>query len=316
LLTETTVLAGVGGLAGVLLAWWGTRSVAALNLDQLPRGYEIQLDPVGLGFAIALIVGVGIVLGVAPALGFAHESQPGAARREPRRNERTPRATGPAPSRDGAGGHRAGAADRSGLLLASFRAVLKMDFGFNQTNVMTANVNLPGANYAQPAQRGAFIDRALERLRGIPGVTHAGATTALPFSGALSNNVIMAEGHVSKPGESLLAPSQVLASTGYFESMQIPIVKGRPFEARDTAEATPVAIIDDRLAERFWPGQDPIGRRLYRPAIAKDVTKITKDTVFFTVVGIAKEVVTADPKTDVLSVGTFYFPFEQTRRAA
>jgi len=201
----------------------------------------------------------------------------------------------------------------AGLLLASFRAVLTMDFGFNQSNVFTASVNLPGANYAQPAQRGAFIDRALERLRGIPGVTHAGATTALPFSGALNNNVIMAEGHVVKPGESLLAPSQIQASTGYFEAMQIAIVKGRPFEARDTAEAPRVAIIDGLLAERFWPGQDPIGRRLYQPQDPKDVTKITKDTVFFTVVGIAKEVVTADPKTDVTSVGTFYFPFAQTR---
>jgi len=314
LLTETTVLAAVGGLAGVLLAWWGTRSVAALNLDQLPRGYEIQLDPVGLGFAIALIVGVGIVLGVAPALRLRYMNLNRELREE---------------SRGGTSGRRAQQVRRllamaqvaialvlligAGLLLASFRAVLKMDFGFNQTNVMTANVNLPGANYAQPAQRGAFIERALERLRGIPGVAEAGATTALPFSGALNNNVIMAEGHVTKPGESLLAPSQVLASTGYFESMQIPIVKGRPFEARDTAEAPRVAIIDGLLAERFWPGQDPIGRRLYQPQDPKDVTKITKDTVFFTVVGIAKEVVTADPKTDVLSVGTFYFPFEQTR---
>ncbi len=314
LLTETTVLAAVGGLAGVLLAWWGTRSVAALNLDQLPRGYEIQLDPVGLGFALALIVGVGLVLGVAPALRLRYMNLNRELREE---------------SRGGTSGRRAQQVRRllamaqvaialvlligAGLLLASFRAVMNMDFGFNQTNVVTANVNLPGANYAQPPQRGAFIDRALERLRGIPGVTHAGATTALPFSGALNNNVIMAEGHVMKPGESLLAPSQILASTGYFESMQIPIVKGRPFEARDTAEATPVAIIDDRLAERFWPGQDPIGRRLYRPGDPKDITKITKDTVFFTVVGITKEVVAADPKSDFTSVGTFYFPFEQTR---
>jgi predicted permease len=314
LLTETTVLAAVGGLAGVLLAWWGTRSVAALNLDQLPRGYEIQLDPVGLGFALALIVGVGLVLGVAPALRLRYMNLNRELREE---------------SRGGTSGRRAQQVRRmlamaqvaialvlligAGLLLASFRAVMTMDFGFNQTNVVTANVNLPGANYAQPPQRGAFIDRALERLRGIPGVTHAGATTALPFSGALSNNVIMAEGHVMKPGESLLAPSQVMASTGYFESMQIPIVKGRPFEARDTAEATPVAIIDDRLAERFWPGQDPIGRRLYRPADPKDITKITKDTVFFMVVGVAKEVVTADPKADFTPVGTFYFPFAQTR---
>jgi hypothetical protein len=116
-----------------------------------------------------------------------------------------------------------------------------------------------------------------------------------------------------KPGESLLAPTSVFASTGYFEAMQIKIAKGRAFDARDTAEATPVAIIDERLAEHFWPGQDAVGRRLYRPSDPKDLTKITPQTPFFTVVGIAKEVVSTDPKPDFTPVGTYYFPIEQIR---
>ena len=314
LLTETTVLAVTGGTAGVLLAWWATRSVASLNLDQLPRGYEIQLDLIGLGFALALTIGVGLILGVAPAFRLRYMNLNRELREE---------------SRGGTSGRRAQQVRRllamaqvaialvlligAGLLLASFRAVVRTDFGFSPANVITANVNLPGNNYAQPAQRGSFVTRALEGLRGIPGVAAVGATTSLPFSGALDNNVIMAEGHVMKPGESLLAPSHILASAGYFESMQIPIVRGRAFDARDTAEATPAAIIDERLAERFWPGQDAVGRRLYQPQDPKDVTKITPETRFFTVVGVAKEVIAVDPGSGVTSIGTFYFPIEQAR---
>jgi predicted permease len=174
LLTETTVLAAAGGLAGVLLAWWATRSVAALNLDQLPRGYEIQLDPIGLAFAAALILAVGLVLGVAPAFRLRYLNLNAALREE---------------TRGGTSGRRAQRVRKvlaiaqvaialvlligAGLLLASFRSVTQMDVGFTPASVMTANVNLPGANYAQPAERGTFAARALERLRAIPGVESA-----------------------------------------------------------------------------------------------------------------------------------------------
>lgn len=314
LLTETTALSAVGGAAGALLAWWATRSVAALNLDQLPRGYEIHLDPIGLAFALALILVVGLVLGVAPALRLRSINLNAALREE---------------TRGGTSSRRAQQVRKvlavaqvaialvlligAGLLLASFRAVLNLDYGFTPGHVMTANVNLPGANYAQPPQRGAFATRALEQLRTIPGVESVGATTALPFSGPPNNSLIMAEGRVMKPGESLLAPSQSLASMGYFETMKIQIVKGRAFNTGDTAEATPVAIVDERLAERFWPGQDPLGRRLYRPSDPKDLQKITPQTQFFTVVGVAREVVVADPRSEFTPVGAFYLPIEQAR---
>jgi predicted permease len=313
LLTETTVLSIAGGVAGVLLAWWATRSVASLNLDQLPRGYEIQLDVMGLAFALALTIGVGLILGVAPALRLRYMNLNALLREE---------------GRGGTSGRRAQQVRRvlamaqvaialvlligAGLLFASFRAVLNLDFGFKPANVMTATVNLPGPNYPTPAARTAFATRALEELGAIPGVAQVGATTALPFSGALSPNVILGEGHVMKPGESLLAPAQVIASTGYFESMQIPVVRGRSFEARDTAEAPRVAIIDERLAERFWPGQDAVGRRLYRPTDPSDITKITPQTPFFNVIGVVREVVAVDPRSNLTPVGTYYFPASQT----
>ena len=85
------------------------------------------------------------------------------------------------------------------------------------------------------------------------------------MSGDYSSSVIFAEGYVMKPGESLISPAQTVVSDGYFEAMQTTLVKGRFFTAGDTAESPNVAIIDERLAAKFWPGQDPIGRRLYSP---------------------------------------------------
>ena len=313
LLTETTVLAIAGGTGGILLAWWATRSVAALNLDQLPRGYEIALDLPGLGFAAAITVGVGLILGVAPAFRLRYMNLNAALREE---------------SRGGSSGRVAQQIRRvlataqvaialvlligAGLLLASFRAVLNLDLGFTPDHVYTAAVNLPGASYANAPARVAFAGQALERLRAIPGVVKAGATNGLPFGGSNNTNVIMAEGHVMQPGESLVAPLQVQASDDYFETMKIPIVRGRAFAPSDNLEAPRVAIVDERLAAKFWPGQDAIGRRLYRPSDPKNIAAITPQTVFITVVGVAKEVIVADPESDLTPVGTYYFPIAAT----
>jgi predicted permease len=310
LLTETTVLAVAGGAAGVFVAWWGTRSIASLNLDQLPRGYEIALDPVGLAFASALTLGVGLVLGVAPALRLRSMNLNLELREE---------------GRGGTSGRRAQRVRRilamaqvgialvlligAGLLLASFRAVTNLDFGFNPANVMTATVNLPGS-YAAPA-RATFVATALERLRAIPGVVAAGATGPLPFNGNISPNVILGEGHVMKPGESLLAPAQATATDSYFDAMQIRVIKGRVFDARDTAASPHVAVIDARLAERFWPGQDAIGRRLYFPDDIKDFAKTSDKTDFYTVIGVVNDLIVTDPKAEFAPIGTFYFPASQ-----
>jgi hypothetical protein len=314
LLTETTVLAAAGGLAGVLLAWWATRSVAALNLDQLPRGYEIQLDPIGLAFAAALILAVGLVLGVAPAFRLRYLNLNAALREEtPRRHQWTPRTADAQSAGHRAGRHRPCAADWRRPAARQFPRGAEDGRGIHAVECDDGQRESAGRQLCTTGAAWRVRDPRLEQLRAIPGVESVGATTALPFSGALNNNLIMAEGHVMKPGESLLAPSQSLASAGYFETMKIPIVKGRSFRASDTAEATPVAIIDERLAERFWPGQDAVGRRLYRPSDPKDLQKITPQTQFFTVVGVAKEVVTANPSNDITPVGAFYFPIEQAR---
>jgi predicted permease len=315
LVTETTVLALAGGILGVLFGWWALRSMSALRLDELPRGYEIHLDAASLLALLALTVVIGIVLGLAPALRLWRMNLNVELRQE---------------SRGGTSSRRANLVRRvlaaaqvsialvlligAGLLLASFRAVLDLDYGFTPAGVATATVNLPGAFYKDDASLRTFAQRALEGIRAQPGVEAAGTTNALPFTGNVNNNVILAEGYTMQPGESLLAPTSVVVSPGYFEAMQVGLLTGRTFDARDTAEAPTVAVIDERLARKFWPGQDAVGHRLYLPDDIKDLTKVTAKTRFFTVVGVVREMQMVDPRADVNPVGVYYFPFAQSPR--
>jgi predicted permease len=312
LLTETILLAAGGGALGLLIGWWAIRSVAATSLDQLPRGYEIALDPVTVAVIAGLTLVVGALLGVAPVLRLWRMNLNAELREE---------------TRGGTSSRRANLVRRvlataqvaialvllagAGLLLASFRSLMKVDTGFAPERVYTGAMNLPGTSYKTDADLVAFKTRALEAIRALPDVIGAGLTTMVPFGGDMDSSVIMAEGYVMKPGESLLAPVQSVTSDGYFEAMHIPLVKGRYFDPRDTKDAPKVAIIDERLAKKFWPDQDAVGHRLYMPSDAKDIQRITKDTQFFTVVGIVKEVQFADPSADFTPVGTYYFPYDQ-----
>ena len=109
----------------------------------------------------------------------------------------------------------------AGLLFASFRAVLRLDLGFDPENVLTAAVALPASQFPNPAALITFEQRALAAIRALPDVEAAGTTSAVPFSGAINNNVILAEGYAMKPGESLLAPSSVNVNPGYFEALHV-----------------------------------------------------------------------------------------------
>jgi predicted permease len=312
LLTETTVLSLAGGALGMLFGWWALRSVAALSLDQLPRGYEISLDLVSVAAVAGLTFVVGIVLGLAPVARLRRMNLNVDLREE---------------TRGGTAGRRANLIRHAmattqvaialvvlvgaGLLFASFRALMQSDFGFRPENVGTITLTMPNNLYAEAAKRVGFMQRAMEALRAQPGVAAVGATTFVPFGGNISNNVILAEGHTMKPGESLLAPSNGTVTAGYFEAMGARLQSGRFFDNRDTATATKVVVIDDRLARLFWPGQEAVGRRLHNITDLKDFTKITPQTQFWTVVGVVKEMQVMDPRGDVKPVGIVYYAYEQ-----
>jgi predicted permease len=312
LLSETMLLAVVGGAFGVALGWWALSAVPLLGLDEIPRGHEIRLDLVSVAVALGLTLVVGLLIGLVPVLRLTRMNI-NATLREEGRGGTVSRATNLL--------RRSLAASQialacillvgAGLLVASFQKVLRIDPGFNPDGVITASVSLPVARYADDPAVVSVMARILEAARSIPGVDHAGLTSTVPMSGDYSSSVIFAEGYVMKPGESLISPSQAVVSDGYFEAMKTTLVKGRLFTGGDTAESTRVAIIDERLAAKFWPGQDPIGRRLYQPESVEDVLAITPNTKFYNVVGVVKEVQVLGLATGVEPVGAYYFPYSQ-----
>src|ERR1700730_8560366 len=129
-------------------------------------------------------------------------------------------------------------------------------------------------------------DETLRRLRALPGVSAAGATDTIPLGGNHSDSVILAEGYQMKPGESVISPSQVGATPGYFNAMGVKLIRGRFFDDRDGARAPRTVIVEDKLARRFWPDRDPIGRRMHLPDDINNLLAVSEKTVWRTVVGV------------------------------
>jgi predicted permease len=312
LLTESVVLAAAGGVLGILLGWWALSAVPLLGLDEIPRGNEIGLDVFSVATALGLTFVVGLVIGIIPIARLARMNVNATLREEGR---------GGTVSRSTSLLRRGLAAAQialacvllvgAALLATSFQQVLRIDPGFAPEGIVSGTIALPAARYPEDADRVAAIGRIVDAARSIPGVQLAGATSVIPFGNDYNSSVILAEGYVMKPGESLISPSQTVATDGYFETMQIPLVRGRFFTAGDTATSTPVVIVDERLAAKFWPDQDPIGRRMFLPDSVEDVMAVTPKTRFFNVVGVIKEVKILGLATGVEPVGAYYFPFSQ-----
>jgi putative ABC transport system permease protein len=199
----------------------------------------------------------------------------------------------------------------AGLLFASFRRVLAVDPGFAGDGVMTATVYLPPARYKDDKAINAFNDEVLRRLRALPGAKAAGSTDTIPFGGNNSDSVTLAEGYTMRPGESVISPSQVRATPGYFEAMGARLMHGRFFAESDQAGKLPVIIIDEKLANRFWPNQDPVGRRMYRPNGPEDLLKVTDKTTFYTVVGVIHDMTLHNLTEGHDSVGVVFYPLAQ-----
>lgn len=202
----------------------------------------------------------------------------------------------------------------SGLLVASFRNLLAVNPGFQSNGVITAGVVIPRASYVEVADVRAFVDRALAAIRNVPGVVNAGATTIIPLSGNHSDSVILAEGYEMQPGESITSPMQIVITPGYFEAMSTPLVRGRFFTEGDDETSPGAVIVDERLARKFWPGADPIGRRMYQPSDPQNLLAVDENTRWLTVVGVVREVQLDDLAGRPDTVGAYYFPAKQQVR--
>jgi predicted permease len=189
--------------------------------------------------------------------------------------------------------------------------VLAVDPGFKPDQVLTARVSPPASRYGGGAELRTFAARLLDRIRALPGVQHAGLTSNIPFGDDYSDSVILAEGYQMAPGESLISPYSISVSPGFFEAMGIPTLAGRVFTESDTDTAPGVVIVDKKLARRFWGEANPVGRRMFKPDNAKDITTPGPKARWFTVVGVVAEVrISGFVATDD-RVGAYYFPHAQ-----
>ena len=299
MLAESVLLSLAGAAAGLVLAWWATVALRTTVAERLPiaRLDQVGIDGKVLLFTVAAALVCAFLFGIAPALTSA-----GA------------RLTDTLKDGGRSGSAARGARVRSvfvvvemalalillvgaGLLLRSFVALLSVDPGFDPSRTMTVKVSIPQSKYTDAAQQQAFFDRLFERLDGLPGVTAAGGTSYLPLAGLGSATGFEIVGK-PKPGPGQAPVTDVRVIThNYFKAMGIPLVKGRAFDTRDTAKGTRRVIINQTLAVKYFPGEDPIG---------KAIVVNWNDTAPDEIVGVVGDVRQQELETEARA--TIYWP--------
>jgi predicted permease len=309
---ENTIVTVLAGSFGLLIGHAALQLFGASVLDRMPWATGIGLDAATVGYTMAACVLIGAALGVVPALGGLPLSLSPLLR---------------AAGRTGTLGHHAHTTRRllvvtemalafvllvgAGLLFSSFQRVLAIDPGFAPDGVLTASVNLPPARYAGSDELRRFTDDALAALRASPGVLDVGATSSIPFAEDFNQDVLLPEGY---SGQMVLAAFESTVTPSYFETMRVRLISGRFFDEGDTASAPRVVIVDERLARRYWPGVDPVGRRMYTPSDPKDPLAVTEKTQWHTVVGVVAEIKLRGFVEGVGNVGAYFRPQAQSPR--
>jgi putative ABC transport system permease protein len=264
-LTESVLLSILGGGLGLLLAMWGTSLIESLGSQVTPLLSGIKIDYRVLGFTVVISLLTGIAFGLAPAL---HVSRPDL-------NETLKE-----------GGRNSGAASSrnrlrstlvvsevamalvllicAGLLIKSVMRLRDVSPGFDPENILTMNVNLPGAKYPKPPMWVAFYNNIIKRIEALPGVQSAGVTSVLPLSSNFDGRSLAVEDRPKPRGEELSVDLYVVTPT-YLRTMAIPLMKGRPLAEQDTENQPMVALVNETMAEELWPGEDPVGKRIKFP---------------------------------------------------
>ncbi len=282
LLTESIVLAFAGGLVGLAVAPFLLRELVAFAGKTLPRTVHTGLDLRVVALTAAVSFATGILFGLAPALQAGRKRNFEGLKtgrntegRQPKRLRNALVICETALSVLLVAG--------AGLLLRSFTQILKVDPGFSPEGVLTLRVALPDAVYSKPQQVRGFYAELLTRIQRLPEVKAAGAVSALPLSGQGGSGTTTVDTQSVPMEDRTPEVDQRVATPGYFKAMGISLVRGRYFADSDTDGASPVAIVDESLAQTFWPNQDPIGKRLH-------VGGIKSTAPWTTIVGVVRHV--------------------------
>jgi len=300
-LAESTLIAAAGLVTGVLMASGGLRLLTAFAPGNL-SGFDIQLDANVMGFTALIGIAAGVVFGVIPALQIT-----GGQNMEPLKE-----------------GGRFGTATRrqlrfrsvlvtleialalvllvgAGLFLRTLANLEKVDTGFDSKGVMTGMVALAAPGYSDLAKQHTFHRALLEGLAAIPGVTHAATGLPVPFIDDAGGGFVI-DGETPQPGGPSHTGRLQFVSHGYFETLGIPLVRGRTFTDQDDPNSEPVVIIDENLARQYWPNEDPVGKRIRRTAANAPLTRI---------VGVVRHVRHSELGADS-GIGSHYYPVYQT----
>jgi putative ABC transport system permease protein len=303
LLTESIILALAGAALGLVLAWWGVKSVAALA-PQLAANGGIRIDASVLLFTLGVAIVTGLLFGLAPAVQTSRTNLQSTLKE----------------------GGRTGAADASGrvvrralvvgevalaltlligagLLIKSVARLQRVQPGFDPAKLLTFNVALPRVKYASDTAKIQFFDQALARIAEVPGIVSVGGTDVMPFGGSWSTGSFNIEGYTPGPNQPGPWGDLRAVSPDFFRTMRIPIKQGRGFTMQDDARSQAVAVIDDEFVKKYFRNQNPIGRRIY----FGDATDSVKN--YITIVGVVghtmHEGLDADPRLQL------YLPYRK-----
>ncbi len=283
-LTESVLLAGTGGVCGLLVAVWSFAVLRQLIPPELIGIATLGLNGQVLVFTLGLSVLTGVLFGLAPAWQATQLDVNEALKQ---------------------GGARTGAGHRrmqnalvvvevalalvlligAGLLVRTFFHLRQIDVGFRAESLLTLQTRLPRARYEDIAKRTNFFRQTLERVRALPGVVSAAYTSSLPMAGLGGIYTVAIEGHPAQAGVALEAGHRQISSD-YFTTLGIPLREGRAFDERDTLQTEPVAIINETMARRFWPQENPLGKRF---SIDEDYQGRSAPQLL-TIIGIAGDV--------------------------
>lgn len=265
LLTESVILAVIGGALGVLIAFWGVDLLRTFNPGDAAK-FAPGWDRMGvslpvLGFNLGLSLLSGLLFGLAPAWQISKTDLNGALKEGGRQTS--------------SGSHRLRGLlvisevalslmllVSAGLMMRTFLVLLKTNPGFNPANVMTMSLTVPVAKYKEEPQRAAFYQDLVQRVQALPGVEAAAAVNYLPLGGSNSSNAFLVEGMPDPPpGQEFIGRYRV-CTPDYFRTMGIPVLKGRAFNDQDKPGAPLVIIVNETLAKKYWPNEEAVGKRM------------------------------------------------------
>ena len=281
ILSETLLLALTGGALGLACAHFGVKLIVAFLAQSLPRTTDITVDGPVLAFTLAVSVLTGVVAGLLPAI------------RASKTNLNDSLKQGLGRTDADSSGHRTRSVlvisevalslvllIGAGLMIRTFSRLRNVDPGLDPHNVLTMSFSLSSTKYDKPIQQIAFYDQVLQRVRSLPGVAAAGAIDSLPLGDGGSTQPIAVEGHPALAMSEQPEVAVRVVEPGFFETMRIPLLEGRALNIADAADRPSVIVISQSMAKRFWPAENPIGKRLtmsFSPEKSREVVGVVGD---------------------------------------